>query len=77
MSDPAATEKFLTKIWQVEWSVLLPKPVYYLGPPENVQVRRQFFESPESAESFKKSLVAAAALLGTSVNPVLSEAEVK
>lgn len=73
MSEPAT--KFLTKIWQVEWAVAQARTVYN-GAADAI-TRRQFFESPESAESFKKSLVAAAALLGTSVNPVLSEAEVK
>lgn len=65
-----------TRIWQVEWSVAQKPSIYYGAGPSTEIVRRQFFGTPDDADAFKKSLVAAAALLGTGVNPVISEAEV-
>lgn len=77
----AETKSNNNRLWQVEWSVAVTR-AYTLwggGPAshQEVLVNRQFFATPEAADQFKKKLVAAAALLGTGVTPVLSEVEVK
>jgi len=66
----------LSRIWVVEWSVAQRPGQYSLGL-TTVGTKRQYFESADAADAFKKSLVQAAALLGTGVSPVLSEVEVK